>query len=210
MTVRPSALIKRGWGRCSAAPLLGESEEWSENERLNGREGSRGRETNENTCLRERKIIYETLTWNCKRFRPQEVNKRKHWPARGRNAIRSLTLPRSHVVDFIARSKHASHTLYSKAFSGWHNKDCNKDWNCKCFRPQEVLKKWIKENTGQQNGGMPYVLTLPRSHAVDFRGRSKHASYTLYSKAFSSWHNKDGWPTCVKPLRKIAQINTEM
>ncbi len=103
----------------------------------------------------------------------QEVNKRKHWPARGRNAIRSLTLPRSHAVDFRARSKHASHTLYSKAFSGWHNKDCNKEWNCKRFRPQEVLKKWIKENTGQLEGGMPYVLTLPRSHAVDFRARSK-------------------------------------
>lgn len=124
MTIRPSALSKRGWGRCSAAPLSGEREGWSENEGLNGREGSRGRETNENTCQRERKIMYEALTAHVelKTFQTltcaQDVNKRKHWPARGRNAVHFLTLPRSYAVDFRARSKHASHTLYSKAFSG--------------------------------------------------------------------------------------------
>lgn len=73
---------------------------------------------------REREIMYETLTAHVElqMFQiltcAQEVNKRKHWPARGRNAVRFLTLPRSYTVDFRARSKHASHTLYSEAFSG--------------------------------------------------------------------------------------------
>lgn len=85
-----------------------------------GRGGGRQMKTH----VREREIMYETLTAHVelRTFQiltcAQEMNKRKHWPATGRNAPRFLTLPRSYAVDFRARSKHASHTLDPKALSG--------------------------------------------------------------------------------------------
>lgn len=54
MTIPPSALSERGWGRCSAAPLSGESVGWSVNEGLDGREGSQGGGRQMKTHVRER------------------------------------------------------------------------------------------------------------------------------------------------------------